>query len=85
MVGLGAISGLVVFVVTANLLSQFRTYSLVIAAGNAQGESYIISTALAEVVEKYNSRIRLTVQETGGTRYRDWETDRKSTRLNSSH
>jgi len=67
MVGLGAISGLVVFVVTANLLSHFRTYSLVIAAGNAQGESYIISTALAEVVKKYNPRIRLTVQETGGT------------------
>jgi uncharacterized protein len=40
---------------------------IIIAAGDKEGESYIISSAIAKVIEK-RSNIRVTVQETGGTK-----------------
>ena len=45
--------------------------------------SYMFITA--PTVVKSVTGEDVTVEELGGAEYRDWETDRKSTRLNSSH
>ena len=34
---------------------------------------------------EYKNTLRISISEKGKVTYRDWETDRKSTRLNSSH
>ena len=48
--------------------NSFRTYRLVLAAGSKDGESYILSQALKQVVEAQNPRIQIEVVETGGTK-----------------
>jgi uncharacterized protein len=44
-----------------------RVHTLVLAAGGRDGESYILGTALAQVVERHYPRIKVVVLETGGT------------------
>lgn len=44
-----------------------RTYFVRIAAGDSRGESFVIATALKTVAERHHPRLRITVQETGGT------------------
>jgi TRAP transporter TAXI family solute receptor len=56
---------LLVFV-TANLLNRFTGTKLTLVAGDKQGESYIISKAIEEVVER-KSNIQIEVVATGGT------------------
>lgn len=46
---------------------QTQVYPLTLAAGDAHGESYVLSQALKVVVERHSSRIKITVRETGGT------------------
>lgn len=56
---------LLVFV-TANLLNRFTGTKLILVAGDKQGESYIISKAIEQVVER-KSNIQIEVVATGGT------------------
>ena len=48
--------------------NSLKTYRLVLAAGSKDGESYILSQAIKQVVEARNSRIKIEVVETGGTK-----------------
>jgi len=65
--GLGLVSGIVAAIVAAHVFAHFRVYKLTIGAGSPQGESYAISSALAQVLQTHYPRIHLTVKETGGT------------------
>ncbi|MBC7926033.1 MAG: ABC transporter substrate-binding protein, partial [Bryobacteraceae bacterium] len=58
-IGLGA-GGLAIY-------QSQRVHRLTIAAGSANGESYVLSLALKVVVERHHPNVRLQVQETGGT------------------
>jgi uncharacterized protein len=49
------------------ILLRLTAPQITIAAGDKQGESYIISDAIAKTIEKH-SNIKITVLETGGTR-----------------
>jgi uncharacterized protein len=44
-----------------------QTYRLTLAAGAAQGESYVIAQALAVVTKRYFPNIELVVKESGGS------------------
>ncbi len=59
----------VVFVVVAGSagLGRVTVHRLTIGAGSRQGESYLLSEALKEVVERHYANVRIEVQETGGT------------------
>lgn len=48
--------------------NTFKTHRLVLAAGSKDGESYLLSQAIKQVVEARNSRIQIEVVETGGTK-----------------
>jgi len=64
---LGVLSAAVVVVLGVSLYRSFQAYHVTVAAGNATGESYVLSSALKTVVENHYPRIRVTVRETGGT------------------
>jgi uncharacterized protein len=49
------------------LYESSRSHTLVLAAGGRDGESYILATALATVVERHYPYIKVVVRETGGT------------------
>lgn len=65
--------GLVVFslcligFVSTLAYKRSKVQSLTLAAGSSTGEGYIVCAALKKVVERHNSRIRITLLETGGT------------------
>lgn len=44
-----------------------QEYRLVLAAGSAKGESYVLAEALKRVAEQHHGRLRIQVRETGGT------------------
>ena len=46
---------------------RFKTNTIAIAAGSSKAESYVMMQALKTVVERHYPRLKLTVQETGGT------------------
>lgn len=64
---LGLASTTLLLLVTANLLNRFTATKLTLVAGDKQGESYIISKAIEEVVER-KSNIQIEVVATGGTK-----------------
>ncbi len=49
------------------VLLRLTAHQITIAAGDKQGESYIISDAIAKTIEKH-SNIKITVLDTGGTK-----------------
>jgi uncharacterized protein len=57
------IIGFIAFIVYQNS----RVHRLVLAAGSRSAESYVVCAALKNVVERHNSKIRITLLETGGT------------------
>ncbi|WP_016870690.1 TAXI family TRAP transporter solute-binding subunit [Fischerella thermalis] len=57
--------GLVLFIIW-NIIVRLTTPQLTLAAGDPEGESYIISEAIQKVVEK-NSNINIKLVATGGT------------------
>lgn len=65
--GLGLLSLGLIGAIALTVFSRTRTQELTIAAGAAQGESYILSKALETVIERHHPRIQITVQETQGT------------------
>lgn len=62
MLTLGFVGGLWIV-----LLQESKTEYLILAAGASSGESYILGNALKKVFERHYPRIRITLQETGGT------------------
>lgn len=64
--GLGFVSIGIVTTITWNLINRLTSSQLTIAAGDKTGESYIISEAIKQVVER-RSNIKITVEETKGT------------------
>jgi TRAP transporter TAXI family solute receptor len=62
LLSLGVLLGLV-----WTLLEQSRTYKLTLAAGSRDGESYILSKAIEQVVEAEHPHIQIEVVETEGT------------------
>ncbi len=65
-ISLGLFSmGLVAFSMW-RIVGRLTAPEIILAAGDMQGESYIISQAIEKVVES-KSNIKITVQETGGT------------------
>ncbi len=67
LIGLGSISVGFILGGIGLALSQVSDYRLVIGAGSEQGDSYILSTAIAKVVEQQYPNIHLEVLATGGT------------------
>jgi uncharacterized protein len=63
---LGFASLSLVALTTWRVVGRLTAPELILAAGDSQGESYIISEAIAKVVER-NSNIKIKVIETGGT------------------
>jgi uncharacterized protein len=64
------LSGLSLGLLLGLLLSLFnstKVYRLKLAAGDSQGESYLLSKAIEAVVETENPKIQIEVIETGGT------------------
>ncbi|NJN92046.1 MAG: TAXI family TRAP transporter solute-binding subunit [Leptolyngbyaceae cyanobacterium SL_5_14] len=49
------------------VVARTRVHRLTLAAGDVNGESYILSKAIEQVVETYHSNIEIEVQATGGT------------------
>lgn len=49
------------------VLNRNKVYQLTLAAGDSQGESYLLSKAIAQVVAKYYPNIQIAVKQTGGT------------------
>jgi len=64
---LGVLSLALLIWVAWTLFNRNRTYILTLVAGSADGESYILSRAIAEVVQRQQPHIQIRVQETGGT------------------
>jgi uncharacterized protein len=62
-----ALSLAVITFLAWTLGQRSQTQHLTLAAGASSGESYILSHALKTVVERHDSRIRITLLETGGT------------------
>jgi hypothetical protein len=65
-IGLGITSTVLFLIVISNLLNRIFAPKIIIAAGDVQGESYIISKAIEKVVED-ESNISIEVQPTRGT------------------
>ncbi|WP_446396413.1 TAXI family TRAP transporter solute-binding subunit [Coleofasciculus sp. E1-EBD-02] len=59
--------GLIVSLTGYVVIKRNRVHHLTIAAGSKQGESYIFSQAMAQVVAKYNPKIQIEVLETKGS------------------
>jgi TRAP transporter TAXI family solute receptor len=64
---LGMLSLGLLMLVAWNLFNRNRTFNLTLAAGSSDGESYILSQAIAQVVENQYPRIHIRVVKTGGT------------------
>ncbi|MEQ9487092.1 TAXI family TRAP transporter solute-binding subunit [Coleofasciculus sp. F4-SAH-05] len=60
--------GLMVSLTGYVVIKRNRVHHLTIAAGSKQGESYIFSQAMAQVVAKYNPKIQIKVLETKGSK-----------------
>jgi TRAP-type uncharacterized transport system substrate-binding protein len=58
---------LVIGVLFLFVSKSLAVHRVTLAAGAANGESYIISTALKTVVERHYPKVKITVLETGGT------------------
>jgi uncharacterized protein len=66
-IGLGVASISLLGFASWRVMVRLTAPQITIAAGDKEGESYIISSAIAKVIEK-RSNIKVTVQETGGTK-----------------
>jgi TRAP transporter TAXI family solute receptor len=64
---LGGLSFGFVIGVSWKLISQSKVHQLTLVAGDREGESYILSKAIEQVVESNHPHIQIHVQETGGT------------------
>jgi TRAP transporter TAXI family solute receptor len=64
---LGTLSLGLLFFIAWTMFNRNRTFNLTLVAGSADGESYILSRAIAQVVEREEPHLRIQVQETGGT------------------
>ena len=53
--------------VALQIADRAKVHRLKLAAGAIQGESYVISKAIEQVVEKYHRNIQIEVIKTGGT------------------
>jgi TRAP transporter TAXI family solute receptor len=67
LIAIGAVSLGLIAALAAILAQNFKTQRLTLAAGSTSGESYILGNALKTVVERHYPRIRIALQETGGT------------------
>jgi len=67
LLGLGFLSIGLVAGMAWYLLQTFKIYKLTLVAGSKDGESYVLSQAIKQVVEAQNSKIRIEVVETSGT------------------
>ncbi len=67
LLGLGALSLVLVGWGWWSITERTKIYRLTLAAGAVEGESYILSKAIEQVVEKYQPNIQIEVKETGGT------------------
>jgi TRAP transporter TAXI family solute receptor len=66
--GLGCLSiGLLGSLVWSSLSPLFRTHQLTLVAGSRDGESFVLSRAIEQVVEARNPKIQINVVETSGT------------------
>ena len=69
-----------------NIHDKVYNYPTKHKEGFVQSEVYAILKDYRDVdMEKFNSALMGNTCMVKEARYRDWETDRKSTRLNSSH
>ena len=59
--------GVVVALGANVIISRNRVHRLTIAAGSKQGESYILSQAMAKAIAKYSPKIQIQVLETAGS------------------
>jgi TRAP transporter TAXI family solute receptor len=64
---LGGLSVSLVLAIAWGVVSRTRVHRLTLAAGDVNGESYILSKAIEQVIETYHSNIEIEVQATGGT------------------
>jgi TRAP transporter TAXI family solute receptor len=64
---LGSLSVSLMLAIAWSLVSRTRVHSLTLAAGDVDGESYILSKAIEQVIETYHPNIEIEVQATGGT------------------
>jgi TRAP transporter TAXI family solute receptor len=64
---LALLSAVLLISLVAWFKSRSQEYRLVVAAGSAKGESYILAEALKHVAEQHHPRLRIQVRETGGT------------------
>ncbi|MBD2593224.1 TAXI family TRAP transporter solute-binding subunit [Nostoc spongiaeforme FACHB-130] len=67
LISLGLASASLLILIIPNVVNRFTGTTLTLAAGDKQGESYIISKAIEEVVER-KSNIKIEVKVTGGTK-----------------
>ncbi len=67
LVGLGCVSVSILLAITWYLLQSLRIYKLTLVAGSKDGESYVLSQAIRQVIEENNPRIKIEVLETKGT------------------
>lgn len=67
LLSLGGLTIGLVTAVTWHLVHRNQVHRLTLVAGNRDGESYILSQAIEKVVEAHNPKIKIDVQETGGT------------------
>jgi TRAP transporter TAXI family solute receptor len=64
---LGGLSISLAVTITWNLVNRNKVHHLTLVAGNQDGESYILSKAIEQVVEANEPNIDIDVRETGGT------------------
>lgn len=67
LLGLGFLSIGLVAGMAWYLLQTFKIHKLTLVAGSKDGESYVLSQAIKQVVEGQNAKIRIEVVETSGT------------------
>jgi len=67
LVFLGGLSVSLVLAIAWGIVNRTRVHRLTLAAGDVNGESYILSKAIEQVVETYHPNIEIEVQATGGT------------------
>ncbi len=59
--------GLTIFLAVHLIIDLNQVHRLTIAAGSKQGESYILSQAIAQVIAKHEPKIQIQLLETQGT------------------
>ncbi|MBH8552010.1 TAXI family TRAP transporter solute-binding subunit [Nostocaceae cyanobacterium CENA357] len=59
--------GLTIFLAVHFIIDLNQVHRLTIAAGSKQGESYILSQAIAQVIAKHEPKIQIQLLETKGT------------------